>query len=178
MGLTRKMLEAMGIENDKIESIIEAHSETVTALKAEREHYKEVAESVDTSEDWKSKYEKEHSDFESFKDKQQKKDIRSAKESALADVYRAAGIAEKYIPALLRIADYDTVELDKNGKAKDRDRLIDEAKQENADFNGAKPATPPNSGTKPTMTKDQIMQIKDTAERQKAIAENLSLFGA
>ena len=184
MGLTRKMLEAMGIENDKIESIIEAHSETVTALKAEREHYKEVAESVDTSEDWKSKYEKEHSDFESFKDKQQKKDIRSAKESALADVYRAAGIAEKYIPALLRIADYDTVELDKNGKAKDRDRLIDEAKQENADFiptaqvNGANPATPPNSGTKPTMTKDQIMQIKDTAERQKAIAENLSLFGA
>ena len=184
MGLTRKMLEAMGIENDKIESIIEAHSETVTALKAEREHYKEVAESVDTSEDWKSKYEKEHSDFESFKDKQQKKDIRSAKESALADVYRAAGIAEKYIPALLRIADYDTVELDKNGKAKDRDRLIDEAKQENADFiptaqvNGAKPATPPNSGTKPTMTKDQIMRIKDTAERQKAIAENLSLFGA
>ncbi|MBQ5154038.1 hypothetical protein EGM85_12360 [Macrococcus caseolyticus] len=74
--------------------------------------------------------------------------------------------------------------MDKNGKAKDRDRLIDEAKQENADFiptaqvNGAKPATPPNSGTKPTMTKDQIMQIKDTAERQKAIAENLSLFGA
>ena len=72
MGLTRKMLEAMGIENDKIESIIEAHSETVTALKAEREHYKEVAESVDTSEDWKAKYEKEHSDFESFTDKQQK----------------------------------------------------------------------------------------------------------
>ena len=45
----------MGIENDKIESIIEAHSETVTALKAEREHYKEVAERVDTSEDWKAK---------------------------------------------------------------------------------------------------------------------------
>ena len=51
MGLSRKMLEAMGIENDKIESIIEAHSETVPALKAERDPYKEVAKSVNTSKD-------------------------------------------------------------------------------------------------------------------------------
>ena len=188
MALTRKLLKGMGLTDEQVDTIIEAHTDTVDGLKADVSRYKADAEKLPSVQKqlddlkaagdggYKEKYEKEHSDFESFKDKQQKKDTRSAKESALADVYRAAGIAEKYIPALLRIADYDTVELDKNGKAKDRDRLIDEAKQENADFiptaqvNGAKPATPPNSGTKPTMTKDQIMQIKDTAERQKAIA--------
>ena len=32
MSLTRKMLKAMGIEEDKIEQIIEAHTETVSLM--------------------------------------------------------------------------------------------------------------------------------------------------
>lgn len=183
MALTRKMLEAMGIDPGKIESIIEAHSETVNALKQERDAYKEQAESVDTTEDWKSKYEREHSDFETFKNNQQKREIRTAKEAAMREVYREAGVAEKYIPSLLRIADYDAIELGKDGKAKDHARLVESARTENADFipvttvKGAETATPP-SGGKPTMTKEQIFAIKNATVRQKAIAENLSLFGA
>ena len=34
MALTRKMLKAMGIEDDKIDQIIEAHTETVDGLKS------------------------------------------------------------------------------------------------------------------------------------------------
>ena len=37
MSLTRKMLKAMGIEEEKIDQIIEAHSETVDSLKAVRD---------------------------------------------------------------------------------------------------------------------------------------------
>ena len=33
MSLTRKMLRAMGIEDDKADQIIDAHAETVDALK-------------------------------------------------------------------------------------------------------------------------------------------------
>ena len=43
MALTRKMLKAMGIEDEKIDQIIEAHTETVDALKEERDTYKEDA---------------------------------------------------------------------------------------------------------------------------------------
>ena len=43
MSLTRKMLKAMGIEEEKIDQIIEAHSETVDSLKADRDTYKEDA---------------------------------------------------------------------------------------------------------------------------------------
>ena len=46
MALTRKLLEGMGIEDKQIETIIEAHSETVTALKAERDKAKETAAKV------------------------------------------------------------------------------------------------------------------------------------
>ena len=40
MSLTRKMLKAMGIEDEKIDQIIEAHTETVDALKEQRDGYK------------------------------------------------------------------------------------------------------------------------------------------
>ena len=43
MAFTRKMLKAMGIEDEKIDQIIDAHSETVDALKADRDAYKEDA---------------------------------------------------------------------------------------------------------------------------------------
>ena len=36
MSLTRKFLAALGIEQDKIDEIIEAHTETVNALKEEK----------------------------------------------------------------------------------------------------------------------------------------------
>lgn len=42
--LTRKMLKAMGIEEDVIEQIIEAHTETVDALKEQRDGYKADAD--------------------------------------------------------------------------------------------------------------------------------------
>jgi len=46
MALTRKMLKAMGIESDAIDQIIEAHTETVDALKEQRDGYKVEAEKV------------------------------------------------------------------------------------------------------------------------------------
>lgn len=40
MALSRKMLKAMGIEDEKIDQIIEAHSETVDSLKEQVSAYK------------------------------------------------------------------------------------------------------------------------------------------
>ena len=47
MALTRKFLTALGIEADKVDEIINAHAETVDALKAERDTYKDKAEKFD-----------------------------------------------------------------------------------------------------------------------------------
>ncbi|MEE6208498.1 MAG: hypothetical protein VZR95_10630, partial [Alphaproteobacteria bacterium] len=47
MALTRKFLTALGIEADKIDEIINAHSETVEALKSEIDTYKGKAEQLD-----------------------------------------------------------------------------------------------------------------------------------
>ena len=46
MALTRKFLKALGIEDEKVDEIISAHTETVDALKAERDGYKADAEKL------------------------------------------------------------------------------------------------------------------------------------
>lgn len=181
---TRKALEALGIDAEKIDVLVEWHSDAMKAVADERDEWKQKYEGLDTSKDWKALYEGEHKKLNDLEAANQKKDIRAAKESALRNVYKDAGIADKYVNSLLRIADFDKIELDKDGKAKDHDKLVETAKTENADFipqvqviGGQKTPNPPAGGGKTHMTRDEIMAIKDTAARQKAISENLDAFG-
>ena len=51
MALTRKLLVAMGIEGEKIDEIINAHAETVDALKGERDDAKKQAETAKSEAD-------------------------------------------------------------------------------------------------------------------------------
>ena len=46
MALTRKFLTALGVEAEKVDEIIGAHSDTVNALKEERDKYKAQADSA------------------------------------------------------------------------------------------------------------------------------------
>lgn len=199
MALTRKMLKAMSIEDEKIEQIIEAHTETVTGLKdeisglkADAEKLEGVQKELDALKDnvekdadknpWKVKYDALKEEFESYKAEETAKATKAQKEEAYKAVLKECGVADKRIAAVTRVADIDSIELDKDGKIKDVDKLKESIKEEWADFipteetKGAGTATPPaNSGGK--KTKEEILAIKDTTERQKAMAENHELFG-
>lgn len=197
MSLKRSMLKAMGIEDEKIEQIMEAHIETVDALKEQRDAYKADAEKLadvqkqldkatkdleaSGKDTYKVKYEAIKEEFDSFKKEQTAKEIRAAKESAYRELLKAAGISEKRIAAILKVSDIDSVELDENGAIKDANKLTESIKAEWADFipttttRGAQTATPPaNTGS--GMTREQISGIKDRAERRAAIAANLDVF--
>ena len=47
MALTRRMLKAMGIEDEKIDQIIEEHAESVNALTTQSDEFKEAAGKAD-----------------------------------------------------------------------------------------------------------------------------------
>lgn len=165
MALTRKMLKAMGIEDEKIDQIIEAHSETVDALKEQRDQYKadaeklpEVQKQLDTAnqqlesaskDSWKVKYDALKEDFDQYKADQTAKETKTAKENAYRELLKAAGISEKRLASVLRVSDLDGVELDDKGAIKDADKLTESIKTEWADFipttttQGAQTATPP-----------------------------------
>ena len=188
MAFTRKMLEAMGIEADKVESIMESHLEVVNGLKADRDAYKSKLDGIDTTKDWKAEYDKEHAAFESYKADQGSRETRRAKETAYGDLLAAAGVAEKYRSKILKLSAeaIDGLKLDGEGVPAKRDDLIAAIKEEwgtfipTATVEKHTPATPPATGSPAILTRNEIYARDDRgrfklneAERIAAIARNL-----
>lgn len=196
MSLTRKMLKAMGIEEEKIDQIIEAHSETVDSLKADRDSYKEDAEKLKDvqkelddlkakgDDGWKEKHDRLKDEFDKYKTDVQAKETKAAKEAAYRAILKDANLSEKGIEKAVKYADWDKIELDENGKLKGANDHIKAVREEWAEYvtttttTGAKTSTPPaNNGGKTGKTKEEIMAIRDPAVRQAEIAQNPEAFG-
>lgn len=175
MALTRKFLSALGIEADKIDEIIEAHTETTNALKAERDELKASADKLATvqkeleeakatieaskGEDaFKVKYEAILEEFKSYKAQEEAKALTEAKDKAYRQILRDAGISEKRIDSIVKVTDIASLEMD-GDKLKDAEALTTSAKEEWADFivttgtEGANTQNPPASenGNKPVV---------------------------
>lgn len=205
MRLTRKYLAALGIEQDKIDEIIETHMETVNALKAEIDEQKdkadeagklkeankklsdelsEIKEAVSKEDTYKVKYDALKEEFSEYKKGIESEKTKTSKLKAFKALLEDVGINTKRIDSVCKVSDIDGIELDNNGSIKDADSLKAKIKEEWEDFivikdtKGADTKTPPkNEGSGGAKTKDEILSIKDTSERQKAIAENHELFG-
>ena len=193
MALTRDFLTALGIEKEKHQAIIDAHTETTEALKADRDRYKADAEKLPKAlEDLKKAqeaakdrgdYDKLKEEYENFKADVAAKETRAKKETVLRDIAKDAGLSDAGIAKALKYHDYDKLELDEKGAAKEKAAILKGLKEEWADYiqttdtKGANTATPPVSTGKAKPTKEEILSIKDDKERQEAIARNLDLFG-
>lgn len=154
----------MGIEDEKIDEIISMHTETVDALKEQRDAYKADAEKLTSvskelkeakeqlesldKDAYKVKYDALKEEFENYKTEQTAKETKTAKESAYRELLKSAGVSEKRIESVLRVSDIDGIEL-VDGKIKDADKLTETIKEEWADFiptktsEGAKFDNPP-----------------------------------
>lgn len=195
MAFTRKFLSSLGIDDDKVDTIITAHTEVTDALKEERDKYKADAEklsdvqkelnkALEKSDDgYKEKYNDLVKEYDDYKQSISAEKEQQKKSDAYKKLLIDAGVAEKRLATVLKV-DADIIsklEFDDHGEIKDADKIKDTVKSEWADFitqteeHGTDPATPPtNSGG--GMSREEIMKIKDTSARQKAIAENLSVF--
>lgn len=160
MALTRKMLKAMGIEEEKIDQIIDAHTETVEGLKEKAESYRADAEKLigvqkelddlkQDGGDWQTKFEKEHADFEAYKSDITAKEIKAAKTEAFKALLKGAGISEKRVDAIVKITDIEGIELTAEGNIKDAEARTKSIKEDYAEFitktreTGAETAKPP-----------------------------------
>ena len=123
MALTRKALKAMGLTDEQVESVIEMHTETVDAIKEQRDGYKadadklaEVQAELETlkKDDYKKKYDDEHAAFESYKSDQSKKETRAAKSAAVRKYFETKRITGKGLDIAMRGAgaEIDAAELD------------------------------------------------------------------
>lgn len=198
MALTRSLLKALGLNDEQISSIIEAHTDTIKGLQNSLKTAEEKANKLDSvekelneikatnsgREDFKTKYEKEHTEFEKFKSDIAAKETRAAKEAAVKAYFEKKNIIGKNQAIAMRgvKSDIDNLILDEQGKIKDTTALDELIKGDYAGListtkiEGANTPNPP-SNTGGRMTKEQIFAIKDDTARQTAIAENHDLFG-
>lgn len=150
MAVTRKLLKALGIEDEKADQIIEAHSETVEALKKERDKYKTDAEALpgvqkeldDLKEaaekngdaPYKAQYEDLKKEFEDYKADVTAKETKAKKVAAYRKLLLDAKISEKRIDSILKLSPVDELELDDKGEPKDAEAVKKAITDEWADF--------------------------------------------
>lgn len=191
MALSRKFLAALGIEEDKVDEIIKAHSETVDALKEERDQFKEKAEKYDKAQSdleeaqkkiedlskddtYKVKYDALKEDFDEYKKGVETEKTNKRKEAVRKQLLIDIGVPEKRTDILARLVELDRIKLGKDGNAENAEELKKSLAEELSDFTvkdgkeGADISTPPEKSGSVTKTREEIMQIKDTSERQKA----------
>lgn len=141
-------------------------------------------DALKSGKDWKAEFDKEHKAFEDYKAEVAGKETLAAKQAAFKKLLAAESIPEKFHERIIRMTDFDGVELD-------GDAIKDEAGQRasitkewgeykaTAETRGAEVETPPSKGNAP-MSRDEIYAKDENghyklsaAERQKAIAEGL-----
>ena len=167
MALTRKFLEALGIEQAKIDEIISAHTEVTDSLKADRDSYKEKAEKYDRTkteldkakseldkvnkDEYKTKYESLEAEFNKYKTDIAEKEVKVKKEEAYKKMLKEIGVNEKSIDAILKVKDLNTIKLDDKGEIVDVDTLKESEKKDwegfiiESEVHGQNPSTPPDN---------------------------------
>lgn len=200
MSITRKFLKGIGITDEQADAIIEAHTSVTERMQIEIDNLKkfeedakklpEVQKELDKAtkmvadyEDLNKKYEDEKSAFEAFKKDIDAKNSLAAVKDAYKALLKSARVDDKRLDTIMKVTDFASLKLNKEGKFDNEKDLAEAIKTEWADFivtkseRGEHVDTPPATGSGTKLSKEQIMKIKDTSERQKAIAENPELFG-
>lgn len=168
--------------------VVDPLKDDLTKYKADAEKLPGVQKQLDdlkaeSDGGYKEKYEKEHSDFETYKSTVTAKESKAAKEKAVRAYFESKNITGANLDLAMRGCGEEMAALELDGdKIKDTtslDALVDGTYKglvSTTQTKGANPANPPANTGGGAMTKDQIMEIKDRAERRAAIAANINLF--
>lgn len=198
--MKKEELQALGLTDEQISKVFELNGKDIKAeqrktekAEQERDQYKERAESAEETlkgfdgvdveglnkqiTEWKTKAEQAEKDYQQ---KIYDRDFADALKMELDEIKFSSEAAKKAVTADIKEAGLKL----KDGKILGLGDLIKQIRESDAsafaeDENGTPPArfTQPKkkAGDKP-MTREDILKIKDSTERQAAIASNIELF--
>lgn len=174
MALTREFLKGMALTEEQVSAIIGEHVNVTDAMKKQIEKYKADAEKLPvvqkelddlkkTGGSWEEKYNKEHADFQKYKEDVATKEKISLTKTAYSALLKENKIGEKYIDSILRVTDFTKMELDDKGNLKDVNALSESIKSDYSGFivstetHGAGAETPP--GDPNSMSKEAFEKL-------------------
>lgn len=165
MALTRTMLKGMGLTEEQVGAVIDEHVAVTSALKEQVKEYKDMADQLGPvqkeldnlkkdikNNDWKGKYDKEHSEFEAYKKDIASKEMTAKIKSAYKKLLTDCKVGEKHIDSILRVTDFSNMKLTEDGGLNGAEDL---KKSISSDWSGFitttdtkpsdKPETPPSN---------------------------------
>lgn len=193
--LTRKFLRALGVADDKIDEIVNAHQDTLEEIRAERDGLKEssgklaqaqaevtrLTEKLAQAEKHGGDVAKVQADFDAYKERVEAEKANAVKSAAVRKALKESGVQrEEFLELLMGKVELDKVEMEGDA-VKDADALTSPLKASYAGCfasvtdQGTKSQNPPSGGGT-RMTKEQIAKIENRDERRAAIAANLDLY--
>ena len=169
--------------------VVDPMKDAIAEYKAQADKLEDVQKELDELKakgdgGYKEKYEKAQKAFDDYKADIEAKESRAAKEKAVKAYFESQNITGSNLTIAMRGAkdEIEGIELDADGKIKDNAALHALVKGEFAGLvvkttreGVSTPKPPQNTGGTP-QTREQIMAIKDTTQRQRAIMENMELF--
>lgn len=189
----REILSAAGVDGEHmstaVDAIISGHTASIEALREERDTYKKEAEKVpglekenaDLKKATEGKdYDALKKEYDDYKAKTEAAKTQEVVEKAYKGILTKAGIPEKYHARIVKISDLSGLKVDDKGEITTADDVLKTVKTDFSEFaestkvSGAKTATPPKTGGGHKKSKEEIMAIEDTTERQEAWEEYLS----
>lgn len=197
MALTRKLLKGMGLTDEQVDTIIEAHTDTVDGLKADVSKYKTDAEKLSDvqkeldelkakgDDGWKEKHDKLKGEFDKYKGDIEAKETKAKVNNAVRSYLESKSITGDNLDLAMMACESIIASAELDGdKLKDTtalDTLVSSKFKRlvtHTETKGANTANPPaNNGGKTGKTKEEIMAIRDPAVRQAEIAKNPEAFG-
>lgn len=189
MAFSREFLKSLSLTDDQVAAIIQEHTSVTDALKAQRDKAKEELETakkeaakipemqkeidgLKNGEDYKSKYEKEHQDFEDFKAELTKKETAEKVKTAYSKLLADEQIKADRIDFVVKHSDLTNMKLDKDGNLENADAIKKTVGEEWGIFKATvkerkqNVATPPKDGTTGTgMSRAKELAQKFAQER-------------
>ena len=194
MALTRKLLKGMGLTDEQVDTIIEAHTDTVDGLKADVSKYKTDAEKLSDvqkelddlkakgDDGWKEKHDKLKGEFDKYKGDIEAKETKAKVNNAVRSYLESKSITGDNLDLAMMACESIIASAELDGdKLKDTtalDTLVDSKFKRlvtTTTTKGANTATPPANNGKSGVTKEdfQKMSYKD---RLQIYNENPDLY--
>ena len=175
-------LDGIKEERDEYREKLNEFDQMKADFETAKSDLKTAQDALKAAEPYKGKYEQEHADFEAFKTETATKETKLKSDAAFTSWLKAQGYSDAGVAKIVKYGGF-TPEFDDGGNITNADSLLQSVSAEWGEYHnsdvkteGVQTAQPP--ATKPSgMTKEEIQQIKDPAERINAIKANPELFG-
>jgi hypothetical protein len=186
VGVTDALKEQIADSEEQEEKLSKVQAELDKLKASQKEQAEKLSAAEKERDEIKGKYDTAAADLDKIKAENAERETDEKCKKALADFLHEQKYSDFAVKNITRNGFHKSVQFGEDGKPTNLDEIL-KTIQADEGFSGFTPKTqgtshtpanpPQNTGGEKKITKEEIMAITNTAERQQKMAENPTLFG-